>query len=401
MRKVCILLFCSQVIPALIRFCSCLLSLKLIDFVVYLSLFIPNAAVFGVLGYKFLIGSSGAREWLRGLIVSSIISVTAICFFAPNAVLTYDTNGLCNMLMFILFSIATQRLGHRQIQRYGISKRYHLRFMHDLALLYVNPRVLTGYKYTTDEVVKTLKLLSPRTTNMSLVRIGNAADGGYILLEELIKQNGITYSLGVGDSTQFEEEMTEKYNHTNYMYDHTVSCEHIPKTKNFVFQPKGVGSENTEQLKTLTTMIRDNGHQDEQEMILQCDIEGSEWEIFQNTSQETLKQFSQIIIEFHCLDRCIMDLNFFEWGTEHWRYTRMKETLSILRQNFTPFHVHGNNYRDVFIFEGVSVPIVLEVSYVRNDLVQFTNEQKRFPTLLDKANHKGVPDHQLGRFQWT
>ena len=58
-------------------------------------------------------------------------------------------------------------------------------------------KVLVDYKYTNEDVVNTLKLLSPRTTNMNPVRIGNAIDGGYVLLEELIKQNGITYSFGV------------------------------------------------------------------------------------------------------------------------------------------------------------------------------------------------------------
>lgn len=136
-REVSILLFYSQMVPAFIVFCSCLLSLKLIDFVVFLCLFIPNAIVFGVLGYKFLIGRMWARKWLRGLTISSIVSVVATCFFDPNIVLTYDANGLCNMLMFIFFSIATQLLGRPEVRQYGLSKHYQTlyRFMHDLALL--------------------------------------------------------------------------------------------------------------------------------------------------------------------------------------------------------------------------------------------------------------------------
>ena len=35
-------------------------------------------------------------------------------------------------------------------------------------------KVLVDYKYTNEDVVNTLKLLSPRTTNMNPVRIGNA-----------------------------------------------------------------------------------------------------------------------------------------------------------------------------------------------------------------------------------
>ena len=208
-------------------------------------------------------------------------------------------------------------------------------------------KVLSEYKYSNAEVVNTLKLLSPRKTDKTPIRIGNEIDGGYILLKELIKDNGVTYSFGVGHTNLFEQEMTKKYNHTNYMYDHTLIpkfVKRIPKTKNFVFKPIGVGSKNTEDLRTIPTMIEDNGHQNEKDMILQCDIEGAEWDIFKGISQDTLKQFAQIIIEFHSLDKCIKDLDFFKRGKmEHWRYAPMKETLNILRQNFTPYHVHGNS----------------------------------------------------------
>ena len=47
------------------------------------------------------------------------------------------------------------------------------------------------------------------------------------------------------------------------------------------------------------------------------------------------------------------------------------------------------------------MPEVLEVSYVRNDLVNFKDEQQSFPTELDRPNMKGAPDHHLGNFQWT
>ena len=47
-------------------------------------------------------------------------------------------------------------------------------------------KVLSEYKYSNAEVVNTLKLLSPRKTDKTPIRIGNEIDGGYILLKELI-----------------------------------------------------------------------------------------------------------------------------------------------------------------------------------------------------------------------
>ncbi|MEK9826262.1 MAG: hypothetical protein VW395_08315, partial [Methylotenera sp.] len=61
--------------------------------------------------------------------------------------------------------------------------------------------------------------------------------------------------------------------------------------------------------------IIDNGHEEQQGMILQCDIEGSEWDVFSNLSQVTLSKFDQILLEFHTLDRALIDDVFYTGRT--------------------------------------------------------------------------------------
>ena len=86
---------------------------------------------------------------------------------------------------------------------------------------------------------------------------------------------------------------------------------------------------------------------------------------------------------------------------ENWYYDKMKTTFNTLRENFTPYHVHGNNFRGVFEVKGQAVPEVIEVSYVRNDLVEFNNKEQIFPTILDRPNWDKYPDLELGSFTWN
>ena len=50
-------------------------------------------------------------------------------------------------------------------------------------------------------------------------------------------------------------------------------------------------------MKTLDELIKENSHENEKNMILKYDIEGSEWNILYKLKNETLKQFKYIVIE--------------------------------------------------------------------------------------------------------
>ena len=63
-------------------------------------------------------------------------------------------------------------------------------------------RQLNQSKYSTDEIVETMKKISPMSTNKTPIRIGGLSDGGYILLEELLTGT-INYSFGVGNVSSF------------------------------------------------------------------------------------------------------------------------------------------------------------------------------------------------------
>ena len=52
------------------------------------------------------------------------------------------------------------------------------------------------------------------------------------------------------------------------------------------------------------------------------------------------------------------------------------------------------------MYGGKACGDVIEVSYVRNDLVEFSDEDVVFPTSLDRPNKRNRPDIKLGNFKW-
>lgn len=258
-------------------------------------------------------------------------------------------------------------------------------------------RELVQNKYPLNDVISTLSMISPKTPKSERVRIGPDKDGGYVLLNDLLTGN-VAYSFGVGRSSEFERRMAQR-GYVNYMYDHTVNGPVDVSGAHFVFKKIGVSDTDGPNMRTIETIIEENAHQNVNDIVLQCDVEGAEFDIFTNTPQSVLKQFSQIIIEYHFIDKCIMDVGRFETGM--YTYDRMRSTFESLSKNFTPYHVHGNNWLGAFTVDGKVVPEVIEVSYVRSDLVEFSSDKTKFPTRFDSPNARGRADIELGEFSWT
>lgn len=116
-------------------------------------------------------------------------------------------------------------------------------------------------------------------------------------------------------------------------------------------------------------MIRDMGLNSSNNLLLQIDVEGAEWQVFKAANAEDWKHFSQILVEFHG----ILPPNRF------WRGPLQTQlhALQNLLQHFTVLHTHGNNAfcgrngcrKDTAVGK-FHIPFVLEVLFVRNDLVK-------------------------------
>ncbi len=246
-----------------------------------------------------------------------------------------------------------------------------------------------------NKLATALSHVNPRKPkNVTLKRIGSPHDGGYIMIDDYIHTSNPAYSFGVGRNVSWESHMSKEYKCEIHMYDHTVD-RHNSDDPNLVFHKVGIGSSNTDKLKTIEQIIKDNGHNDVGNMVLQCDIEGAEWDIFTSSSQKTLCQFSQMTIEFHWLgDMLTNDVKHPDG------YDKIVNTFKTLRENFTPYHIHGNNHARSFSINEKTCAEVIEVSYIRNDLVEFTDDDVIFPTKLDNPNNANGKEIMLGNFKW-
>ena len=106
----------------------------------------------------------------------------------------------------------------------------------------------------------------------------------------------------------------------------------------------------------------------------------------------TLSRFSSMIIEFHNLQK-LFEKDF------------LKMTSAIFEKIYTNFsicHVHPNNCCGIASLDGIDIPRVLEVTFIRNDLVDglLNNKLVKLPHILDRKNIKTNEDLHMPKIWW-
>lgn len=218
-----------------------------------------------------------------------------------------------------------------------------------------------------------------------LLRIGRAYDGGYVMVDDF--DNCVAYSFGISDDVSWDFDIAKRGIDV-YMYDHTIDS--LPMyDERFHFFKTGIcgKSDRQENLKTFEEILSDNGHVDNRNIILKIDVEGAEWNAFNETSSELLKNFRQIVVEFHSINDVVNGSNF-------------NKTMSVLNKlNLTHqvVHIHANNFGSYDIIGGVPIPNTYEVTYLIRDGNEFRDNVKSYPIDgLDKPNCPEKGDYYLG-----
>jgi FkbM family methyltransferase len=222
-----------------------------------------------------------------------------------------------------------------------------------------------------------LRLLTPFDINKDKVRIGKKGDGGYILVDDLMPDQAVL-SFGIGNEVSFDLAMAER-GHKTYMFDHTISgapAQH----KNLEFVRNGISgaSKPRESVFSLADHLKrlDIGGEN---LILKMDVEGAEWESLAATPPAIFRRFQQIVIEVHNLHRL---------GDPLMRNV-VAGVLRKLNMQFTLFHVHGNNFAQLNLVDGLPVLDLLELSYVRTSAIERQPSRTIFPTEFDYPNVPG------------
>ena len=143
-----------------------------------------------------------------------------------------------------------------------------------------NTKMLNKYNYAFFETIEYSKIINlinnikAHELGYNLIRIGPNGDGGY-LIPDIIKNIDACFSPGVGKIHGFENDLLKKGIKV-FMADKTVSKPNL-KFTNYDFLKKNLGSFNDEETITLDQWIYEKGVN--KNLLLQMDIEGSEYEV--------------------------------------------------------------------------------------------------------------------------
>lgn len=218
------------------------------------------------------------------------------------------------------------------------------------------------------------------SSTFSLRRVGREYDGGYIMLFPF-SSDKIAYSIGICDDVSWDLDMV-KEGYKVFQYDHTIK--RLPlNNDNFFFKKIGISSSDSTNLKTLNTMINENKHCSNNGMVLKMDVEGCEWDVLNNLTNE-LEKFDQIVIELHNL----LDIN---------KKEIIINGLKKLTEHHRLVHIHYNNYGKIVYVGDYVAADSIEVTLIKSNKCLNTSN-RLLPVSLDKPCNPGMDDIYIGKW---
>ncbi len=237
-------------------------------------------------------------------------------------------------------------------------------------------------------VFRIMRLLRPhRVAGLNKIRLGRFFDGGYVMMDAFDSVTA-AYSFGINNDASWDLDIANR-GIPVFQYDHTIDA--LPTMHSlFSWAKLGIGGITNPDvpLETIPNLISKNGHQDHRNLIMKCDVEGHEWQVFAAMPGPCLEQFKQIVVEFHDFQR-LDDIKFAE---------ELQAALVNLTRAHCVVHVHANNWGSWAIIGGVPIPSVIEITLMRRDVGACVVSDEIFPTGLDMPCNPERPDFYLGRF---
>ena len=195
------------------------------------------------------------------------------------------------------------------------------------------------------------------------ILIGEKKDGCYVMLDDF-ENIKIAYSIGISYKIHFDKTLADK-GIDIYMYDHTI--DKLPyENIRFHWKKIGLGGKSSilNNIQTLHDMIKENGHTEEKNMILKIDIEGAEWNSLDKVSEDVLKQFKYILIEYHFF-RINLPLFF--------------KVLRKMHKTHQVFYVHCCPFVGISTFGNNRICSAIEVSYIIRTGYEFVKDKSIYP----------------------
>lgn len=222
--------------------------------------------------------------------------------------------------------------------------------------------------------------LRPLSTDKPLIRVGAEGDGGYLIPDDL---QGLSacFSPGVGEVSAFEVDCADR-GMAVQLADASVNAP-AAHHSNFTFTRRFVGAISNKNTMTLDEWVSYTLGDFCGDLLLQMDVEGSEYEVFLSTSQTLLERFRILVIEFHMLDQF--------WSRPFFRLAR--RVFEKILQSHVCVHLHPNNCCGTIEKSALTIPRVMEFTFLRRDRIQSFSPARTFPHVLDRDNTSNPPLH--------
>lgn len=241
-----------------------------------------------------------------------------------------------------------------------------------------------------EDVARFIKRFRDNTIATDLIRVGDASDGGY-LMPDILDSVTTCFSPGVAETATFEEALSRDYNIKSFMADASVQT--APVTgDNFDFIKKFLGSQVSDDHITLGDWVNQNVTDTDNNLLLQMDIEGAEYDVFSFEDSEVLERFSVMVVEFHDLQRL----------SERYFFQMLSSLFEKLYRSFAICHVHPNNAGGIAKVKDLPVPRLMEITFVRHDIVKTLPNNQNFvlPHPLDSQNLSTKPPITMPDIWW-
>jgi len=230
-------------------------------------------------------------------------------------------------------------------------------------------------------VIRLIQSLIPYNIGKDLIRIGPDGDGGYLVPDDL---DGIKacFSPGVSDVSGFEKDCYD-LGMELFLADKSVEKADLAVKHDFI--PKFIGCTNNDDFITMDEWVGQKVS-DGEDLLLQMDIEGAEYNTFINMSDPLMNRFRILVVEFHDLHKL--------WTKFY--FDVISNVFMKILQTHVCVHIHPNNCDGIDVQEGIEIPRVAEFTFIRKDRVNKKIPHNTFPHPLDFDNvnypHINLPE---------
>jgi hypothetical protein len=203
------------------------------------------------------------------------------------------------------------------------------------------------------EILRVISLIQPTVLPKLSIRVGPDGGGGSVIPDDL---HGIKacISPGVGSNSQFELAMAE-LGISSFLADHSVEGPSI-NHPSFTFTKKYVSNFSDDKTIGFSEYL-DSLNVEDGDLLLQMDIEGSEFESILDLTDTQMLSFRIIVLEIHGVEMI---------GTRYGR-ALLSSLFTRLTKSHHVTHLHPNNYSKPFKIKGVEVPSCIEITLIRKD----------------------------------